>query len=130
MSIGAPQFRTEQSTRTQLQAAKIIAPTSLLSTEQTLYTAGEGDFWVVHFWAANVSGGSESLTLHIVPSGGSTSAANAVLWGASIAVGSVLVVGSMVNHRLAPGESLVAKCAVDNAVTVGGWGYDQFGEYA
>lgn len=103
--------------------------TPLQTTASTLLTVLDGlEFWIVHLWVANTTGGAVSYTLHFVPSGGSPAAANMAVSARSLAANSSEIVEVAVNHRLRPGESIRALCGTNNAINMGGWGYYIQGE--
>lgn len=124
-------LQTEQQPRSQLLLPKPLAITPLQTTASIIYTADPvADFWIVHLWVANTTGGAVTYSLHFVPPSGSVAVANAAVLSRSLAANTSEVVDVAVNHRIPAGSTIRALCGVNNAVNLGGWGYDFFGEYA
>jgi hypothetical protein len=130
--ISSPlQFQTEQQARSQLILPKPIAVTPLGTTASVIYTADAvADFWIVHLWVTNTTGSAVTYTVHFVPPSGTAAVGNRAVSAKSLAANTSEVIDVAVNHRIAAGSTVQALCSSANAVNIGGWGYDFFGEYA
>ena len=129
MKLGAP--FTEQQARRQnsLQSAVALPITPLGSTTTTIFTVTTGfDFWIVHLWVANVTGGALTYTVYFVPSGGSAATGNIAVASKSLAANTSEVIDVAVNHRLKAGDRIIAVCSSANGINLGGWGYLVQGE--
>jgi hypothetical protein len=110
-----------------------IGTVALQTTLTTLYTANEHDFMVRHLWAANIDGSARTITMHMVPEGGTASDANAICKGYSIAANTTLrldfIAGNDFGSLMQPGMFLQALASTNNTVNVGGWGQEVVGVY-
>ena len=125
------QFQTEQQARSQLVLPKPIPITPLETTASIIYTADPvADFLIEHLWATNVTSGSLTYTLHIVPPSGSPSLANRIVSAKSLGANTSELVTVAINHRIPPSHTLRALCSSSGGINLGGWGSDYFGAYA
>jgi hypothetical protein len=113
--------------------AQPIALTPLQTTVSTLYTAkADMDFMIRHIWAANIDSSARTITVYLVPSGGTAADSNAVCKAYSIAANTTVrldfLTSSTYGSLLQPGMSLQALASVQNVVNVGGWGQDIIGD--
>lgn len=113
-----------------LQVPKPFGITQLQTTSTIIYTAlTQADFWVIHFWAANVTAASKTYTIYFVPDGGSPGLSNCVLFEKTIAANTSERVDAAINHVITPLSTIRALCSVNNGVNIGGWGYDYTGAF-
>lgn len=128
----SPRIRQEVEPRTQLSIPVPIDIVQVQTTDTTIFTAGDNsDFHVTSLFASNVSGSSDTLSLYIVPSGGSTGASTQILDALAIAANAYeVIINANQQLLLPPGASLVATDAVNDAVNVWGMGYAYQGAYA
>ena len=104
---------------------------ALQTTAGTILTArDDADFQIEHLFASNVSGSAATFTLHLVPKSGSVSTANKVIDAETISANSSGVVFALKGMMLQPGMTLRGLCSVNDAINIGGWGYDFQGQYS
>jgi hypothetical protein len=123
-------FQQEKSQQL-LRTPKPIDVVQVQTTATTIYTAdSSADFHIQLLVAANVSGVDTTITVYLVPSGGSASAANMIVHQRKMppySTSRIFAPDSI--GMLQPGMILKALCAVNNDVNMHGWGYDYFGVY-
>ncbi|MEL6361724.1 MAG: hypothetical protein AAFR21_11620 [Pseudomonadota bacterium] len=130
MSLQAARFTQETESRSQLRLPKPFLVTPLQTTALTIYTALEStDFRIEHLWVSNVTGSAATFDLYQVPDGGTAATANALVYQESVAANTSKVVEVAKGHLLQPETILQALCSSNNAINLGGWGYDILGEY-
>ena len=124
-------FQAERDPLALLSIPRPIEIVQVQTTATTIVTAGsDQDLHVHHLVAANVTGTADYVTLHIVPSGGSASAANTIVYQKNIGARDFLAVftGEQIGF-LPPSASLVATTGTNDAINVWGFGYDYQGQY-
>ena len=85
----------------------------------TEYTAPVSTKAIVDkFTATNTDSGAQTISIHIVPSGGSASASNLITAALSIPAGESLDLPEMKNHVLAAGDFIAAVASVPNKVVI------------
>ena len=78
-----------------------------------------------------MSGSAETLTLHLVPSGGSADATNKIVEALALTSNTYAeICNSNLQILLQPGASLVGLCGTNDAVNVWGMGYEYQGSYS
>lgn len=127
MSVGRILQTTQALDRPPLEVPKPIAITQLQTTPLTLYAADDRDFIIRVLWAANVTAGASTLSLYIVPNGGTASIANQAYADTVISANTTIMLEPLVGHLVEPGASIQARCSVNNAINIGGWGMDYEG---
>lgn len=85
----------------------------------TEYTAPSSTRTIIDkFTATNTTGGAVTLTIHIVPSGGSVDATNKILDAYSIAANTFLDLSQMQNHVLAAGDIIAVGASAATSITI------------
>ena len=126
---GIPTQFNEQARKRSVKTADIIPPTQIGTSISTLYTVPEGfDFVIENFWALNVDGSNRTYVVHIVASGDTAAADNAIAYNTSLAVTEGGVIPQMVNHRLQPGDTIQVQASAAASINMGGWGFLQSSE--
>jgi hypothetical protein len=129
--ISAPRYRTESEPQKLLSVPKPIPLVRLQTTATTLVTAPTGaDFLVKQLWVANVTAGAVTYSIRLVPSGGSPTSANAIAEGVSLAANTSALLAIGTDLRLVPGAFLSALCGTNDAINIGGWGLEYYGDRA
>lgn len=89
------------------------------STETTQYTAPANTRTIIDkFTATNTSGAAATLTVRIVPSGGSASASNTIISARSVAPGTTELCADMVTHILNPGDFISTLASAASSITI------------
>lgn len=122
---------TENNPLGALKVPKPIDVSQLQSTATTVFTArNDADFQIEGLTASNVTGVDSWVTVHLVPSGDSASAANTIAYQVVIPANDGVNIFTKENQGLLqPGSSLVALCDVNDSVNVYGYGFDYQGIY-
>lgn len=125
---------TEQESRLITRRQQPISTVALQTTVSTLFTANTTfDFIIRHLWAANIDGSARTITVYLVPEGGTASDANAICKGYSIAANTTVrldfLASQGVGSLMVPGMMLQALASTNNTVNMGGWGQDLVGEF-
>ena len=128
--IGIQRFQTEQESRPLLRLPKPIDVVQIQSTATTVFTAqASADFHVQSLVAANVSGSDTTITVYLVPSGGSAGASNMIVHARKLPANSSSWIFDGNNPGLMqPGAFIQALCATNDDVNMYGWGYDYYGQ--
>ena len=114
-----------------LRVPRPIDLVALQTTAGTILTArADADFQIEHIFVANVSGSAATYTLHLVPASGSVSTANKVIDAEAISANSSSVVFALKGMMLQPGMTLRGLGSANDAINIGGWGYDFQGQYS
>lgn len=115
----------ENDPRPALRVPLPIDVVQVQSTATTVFTADDdADFLITTLVVDNVSGGVATVTIHIVPSGGSATTANKIIDAHSIpANDEVVIFDSTRMMMLQPGASLVALTGTSDDVNIWGMGY-------
>lgn len=96
---------------------RFVNPTQLGTSASTLYTAGTGvKATVKEIMISNVSGGTQSLSLHFVPSGGIASSANLMIPALAISPTSLLTID--LNQVLNAGDTIQAFATATTSINV------------
>jgi len=109
-----------------LLAATAVSPKVLYSSQLTttadvaIYTVGAGLSAVIkHGTVCNTSGSAATITLKIIPSGGSVDGTHAVVSAYSLAAGDTLsLTGYLTGCCLGPGDSIHAQAGTANVLDV------------
>jgi hypothetical protein len=130
--INPSRVTTEEAPKPTGRLTQPIDLKRLQTTISTVYTAtAVYDFVIRHLWAANIDSSARTLTVHMVPSGGTASDANCVCKAYSIPANTTVrldfLAGTSYGSLLQPSMSLQALCSSNNAVNIGGWGQDVVG---
>ena len=114
---------------TALQTPRPFGVIQVAATATIVVTArDDADYRIETLFLANISGSTAAVDVHIVPDGGSASAANKA-FALTIAAGAhIALFSSEASLLLPPGSSLVALADADVRAT--GWGYVYRGVYA
>jgi hypothetical protein len=129
--IETKRLRFESEGQKLLAVPRPIALVRLQTTAATIVTAPtDADFLVKHLWVANVTAGAVTYSIRMVASGGSPSAANAIAEGVSLAANTSALLAIGTDLRLVPGAFLSALCGTNDAINIGGWGLEYYGERA
>lgn len=125
-------FRAEDEQRPLLRVPKPIDIVQVQSTATTIFTAQDtADFQVENLVASNVTSLASYVTVYLVPSGGSPSAANMIIYQLPIAGNSGETIFNKENlGLLQPGMSIQALCQVSNDINMYGYGFDYQGIYS
>lgn len=96
---------------------RFVNPTQLGTSASTLYTVGTGvRATVKEIMISNVSGGTQSLSLHLVPSGGIASSANLMIPALAISPTSLLTID--LNQVLNAGDTIQAFATATTSINV------------
>lgn len=114
------------STGDNVLTATVAAPKVLYSgqlantTDNSLYSPAAGKSAVIkHATVCNTTGGAVTVTVRVVPSGGSADGTHVILSGYSLAAGDTLPLSDYLEGCcLAPGDSIHAQAGTANAVDV------------
>ncbi len=108
--------------------------TAVLTTSAAIiHTAPERfDFLIRLFWAANIDSVARTITIYLVPDGGSPSDANAICKDYSLAANRTIALDFMAPQGgfgvlMQPLMTLRALCSAASVVNVGGWGHEVAG---
>jgi hypothetical protein len=89
------------------------------ATDNVEYTAPTATHTIIDkFTATNITGSSQTLTINLIPSGGSVATANIITNALSIAAGATVDVTDVKNHILNPGDAISAKCGNASALVI------------
>lgn len=132
MTLDPTRYQFEQDVRTALRVPRPIDVFPLQTTVSTVFTArSDADFQIESLVASNVTGATHFVTLHLVPSGGTASGANMILYEGAIPTKENLTIFNRENMgMLQPGMTLQALCGTNDAVNIWGYGYDYQGTYS
>lgn len=124
-------FQQEQERRTVLRVPKPIDVVQVQSTATTIFTArDDADFQIESLVATNVSMLAEAITLYLIPSGGSASAGNTIVYQRAIPANSAVTLFDRNTQCLVqPSASIEALCNVNDGVNIWGYGFDYQGIY-
>lgn len=125
-------FQFEREIRATLQIPKPIDVFQLQTTAGTVFTAdAAADFQIHHLVATNVTGADDYVTVYLVPSGGSPSTGNMIIYQRAVPAKLGVTIFNEDNRGLMqPGMTLRALCGVNDAVNIWGYGYDYQGVYS
>ena len=124
--------RQEIEPRAQLRIPKPIDIVQLQTTASTIYTASDNaDFEIAGLFVTNVTNGNGSVTIYMVPSGGSPGAANTIVYQRAINAKTMVTIFNVETvGLLPPGYTLQALCGTNDAINIWGHGYDYQGAYS
>lgn len=123
--------RQEIEPRDQLRIPQPIGVTQLQTTATTIYTAGDNaDFEIGGLIVTNVTSGDDTISLYFVPDGGTADLTTAVAIDLSLTADTVTRLSQFDGMILAPGTSIQATGATNDAINITGWGFDYQGAYA
>lgn len=92
-------------------------PTQLGTSASTIYTAGTGvTATVKELLISNVSGGTQSLSVHFVPTGGIASSANLMIPALAISPSSLLTID--LNQVLNAGDTIQAFSSATSSINL------------
>lgn len=125
-------IQSESERLTLLRVPRPVDVVQVQTTATTVFTAlDQADFQIEGLYATNVTGTADYITLHLVPSGGSASTANTIIYQRAISAnGGLTLFDRERMGLLQPGASIQALCGVNDAVNVWGYGYDYQGQYS
>ncbi|WP_334038014.1 hypothetical protein [Burkholderia gladioli] len=107
---------------------KAIQPVQLGTSAGVLYTAPSSTTATVNnFSLTNTNANPVPVTLYAVPSGGTPSAANAIMSAFSLSGGQTLVPAQVIGLQLAPGATLQALAGTATSITAAGGVYETSG---
>lgn len=90
------------------------------TTATTLLTTGDDDLLIERLVVANMAAGSATLTLHLLATGGTASAANMIGNALSFAVNTTTELAWAAGLSIEPGQSLVGLTGTNNDIHVFG----------
>lgn len=122
---------SEASPLSTLRAPRPVDVVQIQTTDTTVFTArDDADFSIHALTAVNVTAASDWVTVHLVPSGGSATTANTIVYQRSVpAFLGVNIFTEEVRGLLQPGFSIVATCSTNDAINIHGFGFDYQGVY-
>ena len=123
--------RTETEPRPTLRIPQPIDIAQLQTTASTIYTAGDNaEFHIESLIAANVTGSDDTVTVYMVPDGGTAGASNTVVFEWAVSANSnVTIFNETSRALLQSGGTLQAKCGTNDAINIFGYGYDYQGVF-
>lgn len=117
----------ETALKSAVRTAQTIEPVQLGTSATDLFVTTTSDFWIIHLIACNTTGGSVSLDIYAVPSGGTADETN-LIYEATLAANTSEVLDVVINHRIPAGAKLQASASVGTSINIAGWGYEQGSE--
>lgn len=103
----------------------VLIPAKFASTAMTAeYTAATGTVIIDKMTATNISGGTISLTVHIVPPGGSVGSDNLVVQSTLIASGETRPIVGVMGHNLQSGAALWCQASAGSGLVLYASGRD------
>lgn len=125
-------FQSEEYTRDTLRIPRPIDIFQLQTTVGTVFTArSDADFQIENLIAANVTGTNDTVTVYLVPDGGTAGASNTILYQRVVLANDILVIFDFQHiGLLQPGMTLQALCGTNDAINIYGYGYDYQGVYS
>ena len=121
---GGPRFtarsRQEDQREFPLQRPVVVPVTTVTTNNTTLHTVADGYHMLVRdFGVCNIAGANVAITVYLVPSGGSASAANKVYDGYTVLANDSGTLTALIGSTLEPGDFIV--CDTDNATGCNFW---------
>lgn len=125
-------FTTTEESRSALKSPRPIDVFQLQTTAGTVFTArDDADFQIESLVASNVTGTADTVTIYLVPDGGSAGADNTIAFQVAVPENSMTqIVDRNTQVLLQPGYTLQALCGVNDRVNLWGYGYDYQGVYS
>lgn len=100
-------------------AKPLISSKFAEATATPQYTAPTGTRSIIDkFTATNISASAATLSVHLIPSGGSVGDGVLIVKTKALAAGECYTFPEIVGHVLAPGDFVVTTASVANAVTI------------
>lgn len=99
-------------------AKPLITAAYAANSEATQYTATNVKTIIDKFTATNVSASAATLTIRLVPSGGSASASNAIVYQKSVASGATETFPEIVGHILESGGFISTLASAASALVI------------
>lgn len=123
--------RIEYERRQTLATPRPVSVSRLQSTVTTIATArADADFRIDSLFAAASTGSGDTITLYLVPTGGTAGADNLLLYQQAVGANNRVVLFTREYPLiLSPGDTLQGLCGTNNAVHVYGAGTDYRGDY-
>lgn len=85
----------------------------------TVYTSPNATTTIIDkFTATNTDSSTRTLSVYLVPEGGSVSASNAIIDGLSIATDTTVDITSLQNQILGPGDTIFVSASVGSVVNI------------
>jgi hypothetical protein len=89
------------------------------NSETTQYTAATGvRTTILKFTGTNVTGSAATLTVRLVPSGGTAGASNAIVLTKSIEAGGSYTFPELIGHTLNSGDFISTLCGTASAIVI------------
>lgn len=131
MMKSAPASVFEAAPRPSLAQPRPIDIVTLTTSVQTITTARtDADLNITALYASNVSGASATITVYIVPDGGTASTGNMVLHEVDCPPNAMTVIFNVDDVCcISPGASIQALASAGAALNVWGSGVDYQGSY-
>lgn len=102
-----------------VRLAQLIATAHLPNAAAALFTAQTGETSTIHAATANnTTASSATVTIHIVPSGGSVADSNMIVKARSVAANTSVTIPELVNHVIPAGSAIHGFCSVATAVSL------------
>lgn len=104
---------------------RLVSGSQLTTSAATYYTApGNTRTRVATFTATNTSAGAETISVHLVPSGGSADDTNIVADEISLAAKETKSISGAIGHVLESGGTLQALASAGTAINIVASGYE------
>ena len=131
MTIRTPRVAQEIDPRARLSVPVPIDLFQCQTTAGTAFTADSSAEMHIHsLVASNVTGTADSITVYLVPDGGSAGATNLYVSQKEVPARDWVTIFDANNvGLLQPGATLQVLCGVNDAVNIFGWGYEYSGAY-
>lgn len=98
--------------------AQLIAPQQLTNAAVTYYTSSSLTTRIDKFSVTNTTGGAVTITIYIVPSGGSASASNTITYQRSVNAGQTWNCPDVVGQVMKSGDFIQALASAGASLTV------------
>lgn len=131
MNLNPTLLQNDSDGRPALRVPRPIDIFQAQTTVGTVFTArDDADFHIEHLVASNVTSGSHSVTVYLVPASGTAALANMIIFQKTIDAHNTLTIFDR-DHVgfLQPGMTLQALCSTNNSINLWGYGYDYQGIY-
>jgi hypothetical protein len=100
-------------------AKSLFPPLQAANSESTQYTAPVGTRTIIDkFTGTNTTGSSATLTIKLVPSGGTAAAANTVVSARSLSAGETYNFPEVVGHVLNTGDFISTLAGTASAISI------------
>lgn len=104
---------------------QIVSPVQLTTAAATYYTVPANTITTISAATlTNTTGGAVTATVHLVPSGGSATAANMILSARTIAAGESYNISSAIGQSLPTGATIQALAGANTSITFVASGYE------